>query len=178
MHKINRILPIVILTVMSSCQKLSQQDTAVLSEPVIAIIDYFLEENKAWLSSGNQLVIIGYIEDNRNSFYLNIWDNDSTIYKPYGKYNGVVHYKGYDIFLYGDSWNDFFWTCDTVCDIPDMNNSEICGWFYDPIEWNICICCSDTTINRLESEFPDFSSLSNGDYHSILCDSLQKIINP
>ena len=178
MYKINRILLriMLIVMVMTSCQKVSQQDTAVLFGPTRAIIDYFLNENKAWLSNGNQIVIVGHIEDNRSSFYLNIWDNDSSIFKPYGKYNGIVHYKGYSILLYGDSWNEFFWTCDTIYDIPDMNDPNMWGLFYDPAEWNICICCKDTSINRAESEFPDFSSLPNGEYQSILCDSLQKII--
>ena len=72
MYKINRILLIVILVIMTSCQKVSQQDTAVLSESTCAIIDYFLDENKEWLSDSKQLVIDGYTEENRSSFYLNI----------------------------------------------------------------------------------------------------------
>lgn len=161
---------------MISCQRVSQQETAVLSEQIQTIVDFFLNENKGRFSDGNKLVIVGYIEDNRSNVYLNISDNDLSIFKPYSKYNGMVHYRGYDILLFGDSWNEFFWTCDTTYDISDINDLEMCGLFYDPIEWNICICCKDTTINRAESEFPDFSSLSNGEYHSILCDSLQTII--
>lgn len=163
---------IIIALALMSCRKVQQQDTAVLSEPTRAIIDYFLDENKEWLSDRKQLVIDGYTEDNKSSFYLNICDNDSSIFKPYGKYNGIVHYKGYSILLYGDSWNDFFWTCDTICEIPDMNDPDMWGLFYDPTEWNICICCKDTTINRSKSEL----FLPNGEHHNMLSDSLQKII--
>lgn len=176
MYKINRILPIVILIVMTSCQKVKQQDTAVLSKTLIAIIDYFLDENKAWLSNEHQLVIEGYMENSRSSFYLNIWDNDSSLYRPYGQYNGNVYYKGYDISLYGDSWNDFFWKGDSIHEIPNRNNPEEFSWFYDPTEWYLVISCNDTTINRVESEFSDFSSLSYEEYQRILCDSLTKII--
>ena len=170
MYKINRILLIFILVIMTSCQKVSQQDTAVLSESTCAIIDYFLDENKEWLSDSKQLVIDGYTEENRSSFYLNIYDNDTSIYKPYGKYNGIVRYKGYKVLLFGDSWDEFFWTCDTIYNIPDMN--DWVGCFYDPAEWNIYICCKDTTINRSKSKL----FLPNGEHHNMLCDSLQKII--
>ena len=168
-----KIFFIIIILVLVSCQKVSQQDTALLSKPTRAIVDFFLNENKEWLSDKKQLVVEGYLEDNKSCFYLNICDNDSSIFKPYGKYNGMVRYKGFDILLYGDSWNEFFWTCDTIYDIPDINNHVV---FYDPIEWDLCICCNDTTINRLESEFRDFSSMPYREHHSILCDSLQKKI--
>ena len=177
MYRINRIIP-AILILMASCQKAPQRDTAVLSEQVQAIVDLFLRENKEWLSDGNQLVIEGNMEDDKTCFYLNIYENDSSIFRPYGKYNGIVHYHGYDILLFGDSWNDSFWKCDTICDIPDKNNPERYGLFYDPIEWNICICCCDTMVNRSESNFSYLSSLPKGTYNRILCDSLQKIINP
>lgn len=178
MNEINRVLSIAMLIVMTSCEKAQVPDTAVLSERTHKMVDYFLNENKAWLSNWNQLIIEGYIEDNRNCFYLHIFENDTSIFKPYGKYNGIVHYKGYDILLFGDSWNEFLWSCDTICDIPDMNNQEICGWFYDPTEWNICIRCSDTIIIEAYSSFPNnsSSSLSYGEYSKILCDSLIKII--
>lgn len=87
----------------------------------------------------------------------------------------MVHYKGYDISLYGDSWNDFFWICDTVYEIPDMNNLKEL-YFYDPIEWCIVIGCEDTTIYRQYSMFPICSSLSYEENKRIICDSLQKII--
>lgn len=167
-----------IVMLMTSCQKVSQQDTAVLSEPTRAIIGLFLRENSEWLSGGNQIVIEGYMEDDKNCFYLNIYDNDSSIFRPYGKYNGIAHYNGYDILLFGDSWNDSFWKCDTIYDIPDRNNPKRCGLFYDPIGWNICICCSDTTIIGQESDFSNLSSLPKGAYYRTLCDSLQKIVNP
>ena len=172
MCKMYSILPIVICVVMTSCQKVPE-DTAVLTEQTQMIVDLFLNENKGWLSDGKQLLIEG-IEDNGSLFFLNICDNDSSIFKPYGRYNGMVRYKGSDILLYGDSWNEFFWTCDTIYDIPDdINNHDV---FYDPIEWDICISCTDTSINRLESEFRDFSSMPYREHHSILCDSLQKKI--
>lgn len=177
MDRINRIIP-VILILMTSCQKAPQRDTAILSEQTQAIVDLFLRENNEWLSEENQLVIEGYMEDDKTCFYLNIYENDSSIFRPYGKYNGIVHYHGYDILLFGDSWNNSFWKCDTIFDFPDKNNPERYGWFYDPIEWNICICCCDTIVNRRESNFSDLSSLPKGTYNRILCDSLQKIINP
>ena len=160
------------LVIMTSCQKVSQQDTAVLSEPTCAIIDYFLDENKEWLSDSKQLVIDGYTEENRSSFYLNIYNNDTSVYKPYGKYNGMVRYKGYKVLLFGDSWDEFFWTCDTIYNIPDMNDWWVGECCYDPAEWNIYICCKDTTINRSESRL----FLPYGEHHNMLCDSLQKII--
>lgn len=169
---------IVILIVMTSCQKILQQDTAVLSEQTQAIVDFFLEENKKELCDDKQIVITGgYIENDSTCFYLNISEHDSSVYKLYGKYNGIVHYKGYDISLYGDSWNDFFWTCDTIYEIPNRNNDFFL--IYDPIEWNIAIWCDDTTIYKQHSGFPcyRYSSLSYEENKKNICDSLQKIIN-
>ena len=177
MCRINRIIP-VILILMTSCQKAPQRDTAVLSGQTQAIIDLFLRENKESLSDGKQLIIEGLMTDDKTCFFLNIYDNDSSMFKPYGKYNGITHHHGYDIFLFGDSWNESFWKCDTIYDLPDMNNSERYGLFYDPIGWNICICCNDTTINRQKSDFLGFSSMSDGTYNSIICDAIQMIINP
>lgn len=177
MQNLNKIFFIVILIVMTSCQKILQQDTAVLSEQTQAIVDFFLEEYKKELCDDKQLVINGgYIDNDSTCFYLNLRDHDSSVYKLYGKYNGIVHYKGYDISLYGDSWNDFFWTCDTIYEIPDMNNDFFI--FYDPVEWYIAIWCNDTTIYRQYSEFPYYSgsSLSYEENQRIICDSLQKII--
>lgn len=177
MQNLNKIFFIVILVVMTSCQTIRQQDTAVLSEQTRAIVDFFLEENEKELCDDIQLVIRGGYSDNDSTcFYLNIWEHDTTIYKLSGKYNGIVHYKGYDISLYGDSWNDFFWTCDTIYEIPDMNNDFFC--FYDPVVWNIAIWCNDTTISISLSDFPYYSgsSLSYEENQRIICDSLQKII--
>ena len=177
MQNLNKIFFIVILIVMTSCQKILQQDTAVLSEQTQAIVDFFLEEYKKKLCDDKQLVINGgYIDNDSTCFYLQLSDHDSSVYKLYGKYNGIVHYKGYDISLYGDSWNDFFWTCDTIYEIPDMNNDFFT--FYDPVEWYIAIWCNDTTIYRQYSEFPyySYSSLSYEENQKNICDSLQKII--
>ena len=166
-------LIIVLLIAMTSCRTIPQQDTAVLSEQTQAIVDFFLEEWEKELCDDKQLVITaGYIENDSSCFYLSLCDNDSSIYKHYGKYNGIVHYKGYDISLYGDSWNDFFWTCDTIYEIPNKNNDFFC--FYDPIEWNIAIWCEDTTIYRPDSDFPCYSSYEENKI--MKCDSLQKII--
>ena len=173
----NKIFFIVILIVMTSCQNILQQDTAVLSEQTKAILDFFFEENKEELCNDKQIVITGGYSDNDSTyFYLNLSVHDSSVYKPYGKCNGIVHYKGYDISLYGDSWNDFFWTCDTIYEIPDMNNDFFC--FYDPVEWNIAIWCNDTTISISLSDFPYYSgsSLSYEENQRIICDSLQNII--
>ena len=171
----NKIFFIVILIVMTSCQKIIQQDTAVLSKHTQAIVDFFLEENEKEFCGDKQLVIKGgYIENDSTCFYLNIWEHDTTVYKLSGKYNGIVHYKGYDISLYGDSWNDFFWICDTIYEIPNMNNDFFC--FYDPVEWYIAIWCNDTTIYRQYSEFPYYSSLSYEGNQKNICDSLQKLI--
>ena len=173
----NKIFFIVILIVMTSCQNILQQDTAVLSEQTKAILDFFFEEHKEELCNDKQIVITGeYSKNDSTCFYLNIIENDSSVYKFSGKYNGIVHYKGYDISLYGDSWNDFFWTCDTIYEIPDMNSDFFC--FYDPVEWNITIWCDDTTIYRQYSGFPcySYSSLSYEENKRIICDSLQKII--
>jgi len=177
MKNMNKIFFIVVLIVMTSCQKIIQQDTAVLSKHTQAIVDFFLEENEKEFCGDKQLVIKGgYIENDSTYFYLNIWEHDTTVYKLSGKYNGIVHYKGYDISLYGDSWNDFFWTCDTIYEIPDMNSDFFC--FYDPVEWNIAIWCNDTAISRPLSEFPyySYSSLSYEENQRIICNSLQEII--
>lgn len=175
MRHIYTIFFIVILIVVTSCHTIPQ-DTAVLSEQTQAIVNFFLEDTEKYLTDSKQLVIEGgYIENDSSCFYLILWDHDTSVYKLYGKYNGMVHYKGYDISLYGDSWNDFFWICDTVYEIPDMNNPKEL-YFYDPIEWCIVIGCEDTTIYRQYSMFPICSSLSYEENKRIICDSLQKII--
>lgn len=175
MRHIYTIFFIVILIVVTSCHTIPQ-DTAVLSEQTQAIVNFFLEDTEKYLTDSKQLVIKGgYIENDSNCFYLTLWDHDTSVYKLYGKYNGMVHYKGYDISLYGDSWNDFFGICDTVYEIPDMNNPKEL-YFYDPIEWCIVIGCEDTTIYRQYSMFPVCSSLSYEENKRIICDSLQKII--
>lgn len=175
MWHIYTIFFIVILIVVTSCHTIPQ-DTAVLSEQTQAIVNFFLEDTEKYLTDSKQLVIEGgYIENDSSCFYLILWDHDTSVYKLYGKYNGMVHYKGYDISLYGDSWNDFFWICDTVYEIPDMNNPKEL-YFYDPIEWCIVIGCEDTTIYRQYSMFPVCSSLSYEENKRIICDSLQKII--
>ena len=177
MQKISNTFIIIILIFITSCQKIPQRDTAVLSEKTQALVDFFLKENEKWILDDKQLVIEGYINNDRSCFYLNLYNNDSSIYKPYGKCNGIVHYKGYDILLYGDSWNDFFWKGDTIFEIPNMNNPEELGWFYDPTEWDIAICYSDTTICRQESKFSFFLSLPYEEYKRVVCDSIQKIIS-
>lgn len=171
MQKINKIFIIVFLVVFTSCQTSPQQDTAVLSGQTQTIVDLFLKENEKWLGGDKQLIIEGNIKEEQSCLYLNLYYNDSSIYKPYGKYNGIVHYKGYEILLYGDSWNDFFWTSGTIYEIPNTNNAEVL-WLYDPIEWDICIRLKDTTLNMDDSNFPDILSR-----HTIcLMDSIEKII--
>ena len=71
MQNLNKIFFIVILIVMTSCQKILQQDTAVLSEQTQAIVDFFLEEYKKELCDDKQLVINGgYIDNDSTCFYL------------------------------------------------------------------------------------------------------------
>lgn len=73
----------------------------------------------------------------------------------------------------------FFWTCDTIYNLPDMNPEE---WteFYDPPMWDIYISCKDTTLIERYCEFgcPHLSSIPCDEYFNIICDSLTKIIHP
>lgn len=178
MNRFNELL-VVFMIIMTSCGKTQiPQDTAVLSERTQKIVDYFINEYKiAVMKKETQLeVICNYNETYSNIF---IYCHDTSVYKPYGKYNGSVYYKGKNILLFGDSWNNFFWTCDTIYDLPDMNPDE---WtcFYDPPRWYIYISCSDTTLIERHCDLgcPFSSSIPCDEYLKILCDSLTKIIHP
>ena len=177
MNRFNELL-VVFMIIMTSCGKTQiPQDTGVLSERTQKIVDYFINEYKRdVMAKESQLEVIC----NYNETYSNIviYCHD-TIYKPYGKYNGSVYYKGQNILLFGDSWNNFFWTCDTIYNLPDMNPEE---WteFYDPPMWDIYISCKDTTLIERYCEFgcPHLSSIPCDEYFNIICDSLTKIIHP
>ena len=67
MQNMNKIFFIVILIVMTSCQKILQQDTAVLSKHTQAIVDFFLEENEKEFCGDIQLVITGGVVENDSS---------------------------------------------------------------------------------------------------------------
>ena len=175
MHRINIVLAVILIIITTGC-KIRQPDTAVLSECSKGMIDYFLHENNDDMFTENTILVLDCMFD---EIYvsMNICCLDTTISKPYGRYNGRVHYKGHDILLFGYAWNDFFWTCDTIYNIPHTLSDNF-GMFYDPIEWDICIKCEDTTIVETNSEFPYYLScpISYKEYSGLLCDSLQKII--
>ena len=156
----------VMLFVMASCQKAQQPDTAILSERTIKIIDYFLDETE------NQIIVSNWLSDALNGSVLCIYANDSSSHKSYGKCNGIVHYRGYEIVLYNDSWNDYFWSSDTLYDVPDKNSEEMKYTFYDPIKWVVCISLTDTTINEQHTEFPYMYSA----HTASIIDSVEKII--
>lgn len=178
MQKISFIL-LIILFVTTSCLKTSQsKDSAVITRHTCALIDLFLAEMENAIVSYNdskQLVISGYT--NQNSYDIDIICH-SPAYKPYGRYCGKVHYKKYEILLFGDSWNDYFWSSDTTYFIENMNSEEWNYVFYDPITWTICINVRDTTINEARSELADYSLCSSAtDRDNIfLLDSIEKII--
>jgi len=177
MQKLSILL--IILLVTTSCQKTSQsKDTAVLTMHACALIDLFLTEMEDAIVTYNdskQIVIFGYA--NLNSYEIDIISH-SPKYKPYGQYCGKVHYKKYEILLFGDSWNDYFWSSDTTYFIEDKNSKEWDNVFYDPIAWSICINVRDTTINEARSELADYSlctSVTSRD-NIFLLDSIEKII--
>ena len=170
---------LITLLATTSCQKtLRSKDTAVLTMHACALIDLFLAEMEDEIVTDNhakQLVIYGYT--NQNNYEINIISHSST-YKPHGKYCGKVHYKKYEILLFGDSWNDYFWSSDTTYFIEDMNSEEWNYVFYDPIVWNVCINVRDTTINEARSELADYTmytSVTSRD-NILLLDSIEKII--
>ena len=116
-------------------------------------------------------------DTNQNCYEIEIISH-SPAYKPYGQYCGKVRYKKYEILLFGDSWNDYFWSSDTTYFIEDMNSEEWDYVFYDPIVWSICINVRDTTINEAHSELADYSlctSVTSRD-NIFLLDSIEKII--
>ena len=162
----------VMLFVMASCQKAQQPDTAILSERTIKIIDYFLDETENWYTDENQIIVSNWLSDDLNGSVLCIYANDSSSHKSYGKCNGIVHYRGYEIVLYDDSWNDYFWSSDTLYDVPDKNSEEMKYTFYDPIKWVVCISLTDTTINEQHTEFPYMYSA----HTASIIDSVEKII--
>lgn len=170
----NRIYTLfLVLITMNSCQKILRQDTAVLSKHTQIIIDYFLDETEGWYDDENMLEICGCISEDSNYYYLNIFAVDSSFDKPFGKCKGNLRYRGYDISLFGDSWNDYMWSSDTTYNIFDTNSYiQDDYWCYDPIMWSICICVHDTTINRQKSEFAYRSTLP-----ITYMDSIEKIIS-
>ena len=177
MQKLSILL--IILLVTTSCQKTSHsKDTAVLTMHTCALIDLFLAEMEDAIVTDNhskQLVIFGYT--NQKCYEIDIISHSPT-YKPYGQYCGKVHYKKYEILLFGDSWNDYFWSSDTTYFIEDMNSKEWDYVFYDPIVWSICINVRDTTINEARSELADYSlytSVTSRD-NFFLLDTIEQII--
>ena len=170
MRKIHGILLVPVLFIMS-CQKgTSCHDTAILTERTLKIIDYFLDETKEW-EEINQLVLVGNFE-NKECSHLIIYSNDTSLYKPHGKYNGMVYYRECEILLFGDSWNDFFWSSDMAYIVENMNSEERNNVFYDPISWEICLCLNDTSINIDCSNFPDIFS----EHTRSLIDSIEIIL--
>lgn len=171
MNRIFYTLSLILLT-MNSCQKVLQQDSAVLSKHTQIIIDYFLDETEVWYDDENMLEICGYLSEDHNYYYLSIFAVDSSFDKPSGECKGILRYRGYDISLFGDSWNDYMWFSDTTYNIFDTNSYDIQDdYWYDPIMWSICICLQDTTIDRRKSEFV-YRSTSPITY----MDSIEKII--
>lgn len=169
-HKINTVLAVLFTVVVNSCG-IQQSDTAVLSKRTQSIIDYFLDETENQYTDENLLELYGSISEDSN-YIIGIYAVDSSFSKPYGKYNGRVRYKKYDILLFGDSWNDFFWSSDTTYIVENMNSDEQNYVFYDPISWEICLSLKDTTINIDCSNFPDIFS-----EHTIsLIDSIEIIL--
>ena len=163
--------------IMASCRKAPQPDTAVLPEHTLAIIDYFLDETESHYTDENVFSLEGCFSADSSYYYLYIYATDSLLAKPYGICGGVVHYRGYDISLFGNSWNDYFWSSDTTYSIPKTNSRiEDEFIFYDPIGWTICIYTTDTTIIHSRSDFPILSSMPIEEYRQTLCDSLQAII--
>ena len=176
-HQINTVLTVLFAVVVTACGARQYDNTAVLSKQTRSIIDYFLDETENQYTDENLLEIHGTIKEDGN-YILEIYAVDSTITKPYGKYNGRVRYKKYDILLFGDYRNDFFWKCATTYDIPYMPSDDW-GLVYDPLGWTVCIRCKDTTIIETNSEFPYFLScpVSHKEYSRAISDSLQKIIH-
>lgn len=167
--KMKRLLIIWSIIGLVSCTKVRQApDTTVLPERTIALIELFLDNTKQWRNGNEQLSLTGWMDEKKEGyFYLNICADDTTFCKPSGDCKGVVHVKGNSILLFGDSWNDYFWSSDTTYHVLYMKRSAEDEFiFYDPAEWTICIR-KDTSLCEAYSALPcDIS----------LLDSIEKIL--
>ena len=153
--------PLYILTLVAICltslscikkAMAEEPDSAVLTERTTAIIELFLDNTKQWRDGKEQLSLTGRMDKNEKGyFYLHICADDTAVFKPYGECKGVVHVRGNSILLFGDSWNDYFWSSDTTYSIPN-HNPENEFVFYDPSEWYLVIRTQDTTLNPTFSD--------------------------
>ena len=147
-----------------------ESDTAVLTERTYALIDLFLDNTKRWRKGNEQIIIGGYPNANPKYFIFWIYAND-PMFKPAGMCNGIVHYKGYEVMLFDDSWGGYFWSNDTTYEIVDDSNG---WWEYDPPSWVLSIRVKDTSIVRgLYSNVPTTSLPPD---NLPLLDSIEKII--
>ena len=155
---------------LASCTKVTQEfDTAVLTERTNALISLFLDNTRQWRDGNELLSVTGWKDEKEPGFfYLNICADDTAFFEPYGDCKGIAHLKGNRILLFGDSWNNYFWSSDTTFYIPDANrHPEDEFVFYDPTEWIICVR-NDTSISEAHSSLP-WDNLS-------LLDSIENII--
>ena len=154
MKRLIYILPLMLFVV--NCRKPAPEpETAVLTNRMCALIDLFMDNTKIWRKGDEQLSLTGWKDkEKKGYFYLNICADDTTFFKPYGDCKGVVHVKGNRILLFGDSWNDCFWSSDTTFHISDINQPTGDEFvFYDPIEWTICVR-EDTSLCEAYSSLP------------------------
>lgn len=146
---------LLVFILLSSCKIIGKEqtenhnstklNTAVLTNRTCALIDLFLDNTKQWRKGNEQIIIGGYPNANPKYFMFWIYAND-PMFKPFGMCNGIVNYKDNEVILFGDSWDGYFWSNDTIYELVD--DSKGWAWEYDPPSWDICIRVKDTSILR------------------------------
>lgn len=179
--KCNFLTLLIALVLFSSCKTSDEnkknernppmQGSVVLANRTCALIDLFLDNTKQWRKGNEQIIIGGYPNANPKYFMFWIYAND-PMFKPFGMCNGIVNYKDNEVILFGDSWDGYFWSNDTIYELVD--DSKGWAWEYDPPSWDICIRVKDTSILRGVYSNAPMTSLPPDNLP--LLDSIEKIL--